>query len=516
MKNIILALLLSTSMQLLLAANVCVIPKDSTVIYFGNGINTTRESAKTSLLALVDGLGSEYNGQNLEYAIAYNQTGGIAINLLQSEIQLGAQFDSRFMLWLNGIGLIPDKFAAWYQNYVTRAIVVVAEEIVEHAAFYLTDILEGKKVVVVSHSQGNLYVNEAKILLAKQLRNGKMQSFTVFGVATPSDNVGGDRGPYLTNDRDFIQYVPHALPANWKLFRSDKTSAEDVGPIQAHLFNATYISEKFDVKPQLISGVKTQIDKADKPPYSCESYVKDVMSMVAGNYVMTCGIKPNTRNREMLITSSGLTFPEEGWTDLSGTDAFAQLSVDPRSKPKAIGLLAGGGGTMSGAFWDVDGRFMGAGGSTFCYVDDSTPPTFLKRRIKISQTIIDSIKGIYRFLPQGSCHYFGKPDSYNKRPIEFSIGDSSMRLGEEIWNISGDMESVSAYSDGVNFTKKPSDFTDPLVVFMSESRDTLISLRYSRNMEILRFSAVQKDKSITDCDFNRHSDKFSAPTDPKI
>jgi hypothetical protein len=91
-----------------------------------------------------------------------------------------------------------------------------------------------------------------------------------------------------------------------------------------------------------------------------------------------------------------------------------------------------------------------------------------------------------------------------------------MRLGEEIWNISGDMESVSAYSDGVNFTKKPSDFTDPLVVFMSESRDTLISLRYSRNMEILRFSAVQKDKSITDCDFNRHSDKFSAPTDPKI
>ena len=73
-----------------------------------------------------------------------------------------------------------------------------------------------------------------------QQPNRKNQQLCHFGVAVPADNIGGSSGPYLTNHRDFIQKVPRSLPSNWKLHHSDKTVADDLGPIQAHLFNAAF------------------------------------------------------------------------------------------------------------------------------------------------------------------------------------------------------------------------------------------------------------------------------------
>lgn len=93
MKNLFLCLLLTICVQISFADGTCKSPIDSAVIYFGNGINTTNASAQASLNRLMQEMGGEYNGQKLEYAVAYNQTGGIGVDLLQSEIQLGAQFN---------------------------------------------------------------------------------------------------------------------------------------------------------------------------------------------------------------------------------------------------------------------------------------------------------------------------------------------------------------------------------------------------------------------------------------
>jgi hypothetical protein len=183
-------------------------------------------------------LTNEYNGQKLQYALAYNRTAGMATDLGQASAESGVQNNKNILRWLYGKNLSPEWFSKWLDEYLSKRSLDVATETASHANFYLNDILHGKKVVVVSHSQGNFYVNEAKQLLARQLRDGKMSSFARFGVAVPADNIGGGSGPYLTNHRDFIQKVPRSLPPNWKLHHSDKTVADDLGPIQAHLFNA--------------------------------------------------------------------------------------------------------------------------------------------------------------------------------------------------------------------------------------------------------------------------------------
>lgn len=110
MKNFVILFMLSLFFRMALASNTCIAPANTTAIYFANGINTTNASAQASLNRLMEELGEDYNSQKLEYALAYNQTGGIAIDLIHSRIQLGAQFNSQIMLWLKGIEVVLEKF----------------------------------------------------------------------------------------------------------------------------------------------------------------------------------------------------------------------------------------------------------------------------------------------------------------------------------------------------------------------------------------------------------------------
>jgi hypothetical protein len=80
-KNIILAWSLSLLTNIVSAVPTCTTPEPSAVIYFGNGINTDRSSARSSLSRMAKELTNEYNGQKLQYALAYNRTTGMATDL---------------------------------------------------------------------------------------------------------------------------------------------------------------------------------------------------------------------------------------------------------------------------------------------------------------------------------------------------------------------------------------------------------------------------------------------------
>lgn len=272
------------------AQQTCPLPEQKVVIFFGNGINTTRPSATAAFEALSDELGMTYNGQTLHYDVAYNKTSGIA----------------------------PNWFNQWYQQFMLASINVIADEVLDHVDKYSAAICHGQKVVVVAHSQGNLYVNEAKIQLAQQLSAKQMQSFAIFGVTVPANNVGGNSGPYYTNHRDFIHYVPRALSQNWTLQRSNGTSADDIGLIQAHLFNDTYMSTDFDVRPAVLIGIKGQIGGAETPTPSCDNYRNYFGGALAGIYPVSC----NGENKTVTVnTEAVVTLP----------NVVIDLSADPNS-----------------------------------------------------------------------------------------------------------------------------------------------------------------------------------------
>jgi hypothetical protein len=502
MKNIILLLTLLLSTHLASANGQCVQPTAGTAIYFGNGINTSKNSATASLQNLRKELGTNHNGDELVYALAYNQTDGMALDLLQAAEQQAVQINSRLMLWLNGTGLLPDWFSSWYQHYLSRITVVVAEEVANHANYYLNEIPDGRKVVVVSHSQGNFYVNEARDLLARQLGIDKMASFDIFGVAVPSDNIGGSKSPYLTNHRDFIQFVPRSLPNNWKLHRGDRTDAEDIGVVKAHLFNATYISDDFDIKPALIAGIKTQIESAVRPAHHCQTYNSLVSSLVTGRYIVSCGVKPNLYSRQFFISPTEMALPDGRVVNTLSPDTFLDVSTNRNSLGfhTEFGAFGGMEGIAVASGWDINRVLRRFNSQAPCFVDEATPPTSIGEPFKISSSTMSGVPKIYRLLPKGACQL--SIDTYSDKPIEFTVSGTQITLGDRRWNIASDSEAVSTF----NYAFKAefvAPYTDPGFLLSAEDRGASLSVMFTRNKDITRFSAADGNGSLVVCSFDQ-------------
>lgn len=247
-------------------------PEKFRVVY-GNGINTTWEGAILDMKELSLTLGETYNNQNITYELAYNFTAGMFLDLLQSYEQHVNQFRHEFLLWLNNVGVVPDWFNDLMQSLYMKAYQINASELTIHVEKYREAILQGQKVLVVSHSQGNFYVNEARQLLVSGQPKVPMESFGIFAVASPANIVGdGSRASYLTNHRDVILLVPGALPSNWTLHHvSDGKVADDIGRVAAHSFIETYLSPAYDIRPEVIKGIKQELSLLQEPPQVVKS-----------------------------------------------------------------------------------------------------------------------------------------------------------------------------------------------------------------------------------------------------
>jgi len=409
MRNILFCVCLYLLNPVSFAQQNCPIPDSNVVIFFGNGINTRPESADASLRILKRTLGDTYNGQTLRYDLAYNRTSGIALDLAQSVAQAGAQFSSQMMGWFNNIGVAPNWFNQWYQRFVMATVNVVADEVADHVDKYAAAIRRGQKVVVVAHSQGNFYVNEAKVQLALQLDAGQMQSFAIFGVAVPSNNVGGNSGPYYTNHQDFIQYVPAALPQNWTLQRSNGTSADDVGLIQAHLFNDTYMSTDFDIRPALLLGIKTQINSLQSPSPSCDDYWRHQIAFFQGSYKYVYQGTPKT----LQFNADGTVNPVlKPVIDYTGSPRFTLEAGALNFGAGAYTLSAKRdfGAISDNATWSGDGQFVSSNygcesitGPVLpgCAAVDFSKPTYLKNR-KLTEWMLIPAQKLRAYLYCGA------------------------------------------------------------------------------------------------------------------
>lgn len=261
--------------------NTCPVLPQQVVVYFGNGINTNQESARRSRDLLRDNLGTTYNNRTLRYDTAYNATDDMALDLVQAARQAGVQWDSDLANWLGRLEIAPAWFVSWYQRQIEQRSLAYAPEMDQHVDSFRNAISLGQRVLVVSHSQGNFYANEAKRFLRQRLTTEQMARFAIYGVAVPTNNIGGASGPYLTNHRDFISLIPDALAANFTLRRgAGGLPADDVGRIQAHLFNDTYLSDDFNIRPALLQGVRAELDRFETvPPADC---VDDVRAYLVG------------------------------------------------------------------------------------------------------------------------------------------------------------------------------------------------------------------------------------------
>ena len=202
-------------------------PEDKvTNVYFGNGVGNSPTEANVSRSYLVayyksmlESLGSDSGTFN--FATAYNSSLNPFYDVVEVLSQKSAEVGAR--QWLNGLQILRlvqgslDRAA-----FITRVKAVIAaatgagipainnvmaqlydfaaDEIVKakakalksipadqsnHVTYYSADLLAGKRVFVVAHSQGNLFANSSLAATAR-IRPGQVSSLAMVGVATPA------------------------------------------------------------------------------------------------------------------------------------------------------------------------------------------------------------------------------------------------------------------------------------------------------------------------------------------
>jgi len=89
---------------------------------------------------------------------------------------------------------IEDPYEEMVDDYILKSISDIlkspSDDLRKHIRYYERDLKDGKKLVLIGHSQGNFYANEAYDYL-------QSDDVGVVAVATPADRVGKDVIGYL-------------------------------------------------------------------------------------------------------------------------------------------------------------------------------------------------------------------------------------------------------------------------------------------------------------------------------
>lgn len=215
--------LITTFVGKVVFAGVCDAPDapESVRIYFANGMNNTYKKALESRRALTGLLGTT----GKDYGTAYND---MEQWMLQNyEVYKQRKNSSEeYWYWLRNLHTAPQWFLDEYVEIAGRfdeQMVNNDSDLTNHIQQYLADLNSGKKVLIVAHSQGNFYANNAYRYIRDHYPHYQ-DSIGIISVGTPATWVEG-RGVvdindvYTTNPADTVislveDFYPDTLDPN--------------------------------------------------------------------------------------------------------------------------------------------------------------------------------------------------------------------------------------------------------------------------------------------------------------
>jgi len=260
------------------AASIC--DTKETVIFFGNGVKSIKKEAfksKETIKKRLKAILPTDEFDVLEFDVAYNDTHGLPFDLLESTIQILTGNVSRFWRLFWNLEPIPD----WFGDKMTllsialdKTALVTTDSLWKHVNTYKTTIGEGKKVILVAHSQGNLFGNMA----FSQLNSRERSSFGMVGVANVDNNVLGSDGPYTTLVTDKVVSalinVQIALPT--KPMAPNTENLLEPGDSLGHSFIQTYMAAESNSDAKITQQIIATLDSLAEPPKIIEPGVVTV------------------------------------------------------------------------------------------------------------------------------------------------------------------------------------------------------------------------------------------------
>lgn len=277
MKHIIFTLFVCLIGGLVLAetctASIC--DTKDTEIFFGNGIRTTEKKAFDSRNIIKQRLKTNLTSEEFErlaFNLAYNDTYGMPLDLLETTVQLLTGNVSRFWRLFWGLEVMPDWFAGkliLLSTALDKTALVTSDSLWKHVKTYQNTIAEGRKVVLVAHSQGSLFGNMAY----NHLTSREKQSLGMVAVANVDNNVLGGGEPYTTLVSDKVisalRAAQFALPT--RPMPPNTENSEEPEDYLGHGFVESYMTAGSVSSGQIVQQIITAVAGLTTPPKIVDS-----------------------------------------------------------------------------------------------------------------------------------------------------------------------------------------------------------------------------------------------------
>ncbi|MGB5966407.1 MAG: hypothetical protein WBF77_08135 [Sulfurimonadaceae bacterium] len=158
--------------------------------------------------------------KELNFKTAYNQTYGFSGDIYEAYLQLANESDG----WLSFYGFISYVFgntgndSDWYNQALALITEDMTEAMIKQAyeadlsvqiRDYKDSISLGHGVIVVSHSQGNLFTNDAYKNVTQNDGSWRKNYFTAVAVASPATKLLEDdnKDPHIGFDNDLVAWL---------------------------------------------------------------------------------------------------------------------------------------------------------------------------------------------------------------------------------------------------------------------------------------------------------------------
>lgn len=263
-------------------------------------LTPTEEDAKNSARLVVSHLKqfrpTAFNYDCLSYEAAYNTSELFITQLVEAYVQSLTEGTAKFWRWFANLESVP----AWFSNkvrvladLVDGTAYIVDSDLQKHVATYTTTIAQGYKVIVIGHSQGNFYANQAYNVLFGSQPQLSQGTFSVLSVATPDSYVAGN-GPYTTLTEDFIWSLP-LLPPPLPPTTSNGPCGDPF--FACHSFDVSYLPGTRSgprILDHIVAALPTQSLPPLPPPPSNQP--------PAAGFLMTSGTQSATHGQNLNLT----------------------------------------------------------------------------------------------------------------------------------------------------------------------------------------------------------------------
>lgn len=182
-------------------------------VIFGNGMKNTPESARNATRTLkphvISKLGVEEDAVLFYTAINIDDVAEQYLKVVKQRLKAST---TEFVKMINGIIPFPDSYSEVMDGFISDAYVRELNDhnLQEHLIMYKNLLDLGRKIVVVAHSQGNLYANAAYDSLFsvpnapyKENKN----AFRIVSVGTPANRIAGNQAEECGSSGCYTTFV---------------------------------------------------------------------------------------------------------------------------------------------------------------------------------------------------------------------------------------------------------------------------------------------------------------------